>query len=114
MFTMLPTGEEIKGRDSIAKHLDNFYHGSFTAHAEVVSSIFSENRGLLEAMVIGNNGEFGGIAATGKDIRVPLAVSYDLENGLITRARIYLMANVLFDQIRATGSPIASSSPPHK
>src|SRR5678810_1346543 len=59
VFTMLPTGEEIKGRDAIAKHLDNFYHGSFTAHAEVVSSIFSENRGLLEALVIGKHtGEF--------------------------------------------------------
>lgn len=103
VFTMLPTGEVIRGRDAIAKHLDNFYHGSFTAHAEVVSSIFDENKGLLEALVIGKHtGEFGGIPATGKDIRVPLAVSYELENGLIKRARIYLMANVLFDQIRAT------------
>ncbi len=101
VFTMLPTGEVIRGRDAIAKHLESFYHGSFTAHAEVVSSIFAENRGLLEAMVIGKHtGEFGGIAATGKDIRVPLAVSYELEHGLIKRARIYLMANVLFDQIR--------------
>jgi len=101
VFTMLPTGEQIRGRDAIAKHLDDFYHGSFTAHADIVSSMFSENRGLLEAMVIGKHtGEFGGIAATGKDIRVPLAVSYELENGLIKRARIYLMANILFDQIK--------------
>lgn len=101
VFTMLPTGEEIRGRDAIAKHLEAFYHGSFTAHAEVVSSIFSDNRGLLEAMVIGKHtGEFSGIPATGKDVRVPLAVSYELENGLIKRARIYLMANILFDQIK--------------
>ena len=105
VFTMLPTGEEIRGRDAIAKHLERFYHGSFTAHADVVSSIFSENRGLLEAIVVGKHtGEFGGIPATGKDIRVPLAVSYELENGLIKRARIYLMANVLFDQIRPSGT----------
>jgi hypothetical protein len=105
VFTMLPTGEEIRGRDAIAKHLESFYHGSFTAHAEVVSSIFSENRGLLEALVIGKHtGEFGGIPATGKDVRVPLAVSYELENGLIKRARIYLMANVLFDQIKPAGT----------
>jgi hypothetical protein len=105
VFTMLPTGEVIRGRAAIAKHLEDFYHGSFTAHAELVSSIFSDNKGLLEAMVIGKHtGEFGGIAATGKDIRVPLAVSYELENGLIKRARIYLMANVLFDQIRPTST----------
>jgi len=105
VFTMMPTGEEIKGRDAIAKHLDNFYHGSLTAHAEVVSSMFSDKQGLLEATAIGKHtGAFGGIAATGKDVRVPLAVSYEIENGLIKRARIYLMANVLFSQISSGGS----------
>ena len=105
VFTMMPTGEEIKGRDAIAKHLDNFYHGSLTAHAEVVSSMFSDKQGLLEATVIGKHtGDFGGVAATGKDVRVPLAVSYEIENGLIKRARIYLMANVLFSQISSGGS----------
>ena len=100
VFTMLPTGEEIRGRAAIAEHLDAFYHKSFTAHAEIVSSIFGDNRGLLEAVVVGKHtGNFGGIPPTGKDIRVPLAVSYELENGLIKRARIYLMANILFDQI---------------
>ena len=103
VFTMLPTGEEMRGRDSIAQHLDGFYNGSLTAHAEVVSSIFAGNRGLLEAMVVGKHtGNFGGIPATGKDVRVPLAVSYEIENGLIKRARIYLMANVLFAQIQST------------
>jgi hypothetical protein len=101
VFVMLPTGEEIKGRDAIAKHLDAFYHGSLTAHAEVVNSVFSDNKGLLEAVVVGTHtGEFAGIPATGRPVRVPLAVSYDLENGLIKRARIYLLVNVLIDQIK--------------
>lgn len=100
VFTMMPTGEEIRGRDAIGKHIHGFYNESLTAHAEVVNSIFAENKGLLEAVVVGTHtGEFGGIPATGKSVRVPLAVSYDLEGGLIKRARIYLMANVLFDQI---------------
>lgn len=100
VFYMMPTGEEIRGRDQIAKHLDNFYHHQFDAHAEIVNSIFAENQGLLEATVVGKHtGEFGGVPATGSSIRVPLSVSYDLENGLIKRARIYLMANVLFAQI---------------
>jgi len=100
VFTMIPTGEQIRGREAIAKHLDAFYNKSLTAHAEVVNSIFSDNKGLLEAMVIGKHtGEFGGVPATGRDVRVPLAVSYEVEGGLIKRARIYLMANILFDQI---------------
>lgn len=103
VFIMLPTGEEIKGRAAIAKHLEEFYTGSLTAHAEVVNSIFSGNKGLLEAVVVGKHtGTFAGIAATGRDVKVPLAVSYDLENGLIKRARIYMMVNVLLEQIKPT------------
>ena len=102
VFIMLPTGEEIKGRAAIAKHLEEFYTGSLTAHAEVLNSIFSENKGLLEAVVVGKHiGTFAGIPATGRDVKVPLAVSYDLENGLIKRARIYMMVNVLLEQINA-------------
>jgi len=102
----MPTGEEIRGRDAIARHLDAFYHRSFDAKAEVVSSVFGENKGLLEAIVVGTHiGEFGGIPATGRKVRVPLSVAYDLEGGLIKRARIYLMANVLFGQIQGTAPP---------
>lgn len=103
VFIMLPTGEEMHGRDTIAKHLNEFYNGSLTAHAEVVSSIFSGNRGLLEALVVGKHtGTFAGIPATGRDVRVPIAVSYEVENGLIKLARIYLLANVLIQQISSS------------
>jgi hypothetical protein len=105
VFIMLPTGEEIKGRAAIAKHLEEFYTGSLTAHAEVLNSIFSDNKGLLEAVVVGKHtGIFAGIPATGRDVKVPIAVSYDLENGLVKRARIYMMVNVLLDQING-GKP---------
>jgi hypothetical protein len=100
VFIMLPTGEEMHGRKTIDEHLKAFYHGSLTANAEVVGSIFSEKRGLLEAMVVGKHtGDFAGIPATGRDVRVPLAVVYDMENGLIKKAHIYLMVNVLINQI---------------
>ena len=101
VLTLMPTGEEIRGREAIARHLHHFYHEAFDARAERTNAIFGENKGLLEAMVVGTHtGEFGGIAATGKPIRVPISVSYELENGLIKAARVYLMANVLFEQIR--------------
>lgn len=100
VFTMLPTGEEMRGRQSIDEHLKAFYHGSLTADAEVLNSVFAENKGLLEAMVVGKHtGDFAGIPATGRDVRVPLAVAYDMENGLIKKARIYLMVNILINQI---------------
>ncbi|CAN5324772.1 hypothetical protein BH23GEM2_BH23GEM2_25800 [soil metagenome] len=108
VFTMMPTGEEIRGRDEIARHLHHFYQEAFDAKAERASAIFGENSGLLEAMVVGKHtGEFAGIAATGREIKVPLSVAYEIENDQITRARIYLMVNVLLQQI----GPSAAASP---
>lgn len=100
VFEMLPTGEEIRGRAAIAEHLDAFYHVTLDAHAEVVNSIFADGKGVLEAVVVGKHtGEFAGIPATGRDVRVPLCVCYDVEGDQIRRARIYLLAGVLIQQI---------------
>lgn len=106
VFVMMPTGEEIRGRDAIGKHVNGFYHGALEARAEVVNSIFGENKGLLEAMVVGKHtGVFAVIPATGRDVKVPISVAYDMEGGLIKRARIYLMVNVLLQQIGPAPAP---------
>ncbi|MGK2961910.1 MAG: ester cyclase [Gemmatimonadaceae bacterium] len=106
VFVMMPSGEEIRGRDAIAKHINGFYHGALDARAEVVNSVFGENEGLLEALVVGKHtGVFAGIPATGRDVRVPIGVAYEVEDGLIKRARIYLMVNVLLQQIGPAPAP---------
>jgi predicted ester cyclase len=46
-------------------------------------------------------GEFAGIAPSNKEISVPICVVYDLENGLIKKARIYLMSDVLMKQLKS-------------
>src|SRR5687767_3176811 len=90
VFTMMPTGEEIRGRDAIAKHLAGFYHGALDARAETVNSLVDGKKGLLEAVVVGTHtGDFAGIPATGRNVRVPIAVAYHVEDGLIRTARIY-------------------------
>ena len=100
VFTMMPTGEEIRGRDAIARHLNAFYHGALDARAVRTNAVFADGQGLLEARVKGRHtGEFAGAAATGREVDVPLCVSYDVRDGLIARARIYLMINVLLQQI---------------
>lgn len=102
VFTMHATGEEIRGRDAIAKHLAGFYHGALEARAVRTNAIFGDGHGVLEARVVGRHtGVFAGVPATGREVDVPLCVTYDLSGGLIDRARIYLMANVLLGQIKA-------------
>ena len=105
VFTMQTTGEEIRGRDAIAKHLAGFYHGALDARAMKTNAIFGDGHGVLEARVVGRHtGVFAGVPATGREVNVPLCVTYELSGGLITRARIYLMVNVLLAQITSAAA----------
>ena len=100
-FTDLTTGQVTKGREAIGQMLHHIYHEAFDAKAEIVSTIVTENKAVLEATFIGKHiGEFAGVAATGKDVKVPLCVVYDLSGEKIKSARIYLLASVLFQQIK--------------
>jgi len=102
VFTMQPTGEEIRGRDAIAKHLAGFYHGALEARAVRTNALFADGQGVLEARVQGRHtGVFAGVPATGREVDVPLCVTYDVSGGKIQRARIYLLVNVLLAQITA-------------
>jgi predicted ester cyclase len=63
---------------------------AFDADTETTGMIIGDGKAMVEGYVTGKHiGEFAGIPATGKDIRVPICVSYDLENDQIKRARIY-------------------------
>jgi limonene-1,2-epoxide hydrolase len=103
VFTMMPTGEQIRGRDAIAKHLAGFYHGALEARAEKTNAIFGDGHGVLEARVVGRHtGAFAGVSATEREVDVPLCVTYEVSGGKIQRARIYLMVNVLLAQITSS------------
>ncbi|HEU5103604.1 MAG TPA: ester cyclase [Roseiflexaceae bacterium] len=100
VFTDISTGGETKGRPAIAQSLDYFFHQTFDAHPELTNLIAADGQATIEGYVVGKHtGEFAGIPATGKYVRVPIAVVYDLEDDQIKRARVYLMINVLLQQL---------------
>ena len=100
VFTVMATGQEHHGRDGVQGMLNYFYHVAFDAAAEQRITIFGENNALWEGEFVGRHiGEFAGIPATGKDVRVPLSVVYDLEDGKITRGRVYFEMPALFQQL---------------
>ena len=101
VFTNMSTGEETKGRDAIAGMLQYMYHIAFDAKAEIINTVITEDKALLEAKFKGKHiGEFAGLAASNKEVDVPLCVSYDLEDGLIKQARVYMLADVLMRQLQ--------------
>jgi len=102
VFTNMATGEEHRGVDGVRRMLEYVYHTAFDATAETRSRIFDERQAVLEADFVGTHiGTFAGIPATGRSVRVPLCVVYDVEAGKIKRGRIYLETPVLLRQIGA-------------
>jgi predicted ester cyclase len=55
-------------------------------------------------MFIGRHtGEFAGVPATDKDVRVPLAVFYDLRDDMITEGRVHFDVSAFLAQVGAAG-----------
>ena len=102
VFTNMATGEEHRGVDGVRRMLDYIYHTAFDASAETRNRIYTERQAVLEADFVGTHiGTFAGIPATRRDVRVPLCVVYDLEDGKIRRGRIYLEMPVMLRQLGA-------------
>lgn len=100
VFIHKGTGEEYKGREAIAGMLHYIYHVAFDANAEMKSWIITEDKAVVEGNFIGKHiGEFAGVPATNKDVNVPLCITYDLENGLIKTARVYMLGDVMMRQL---------------
>ena len=100
VFNNLGTGDEYHGREEIAGMLHYMYQVAFDARAEVTNTIITEKKAMFEGNFIGRHiGEFAGMQPTNKEVNVPLCVSYDLEDGLIKRGRIYFLGDALMKQL---------------
>src|SRR3569833_2066923 len=89
IFRNMCTGETYKGREEIGGLLHFMYHIAFDAKAESYNYVITEKKAVVEAYFIGwHIGEIAGIKATNKEVDVPLCISYDLVDGLISEARI--------------------------
>lgn len=105
VFRDLGTGEVYRGKAEIGAMLHYIYHVAFEAKSEVVNYIVTEDKALVEGVFRGTHiGEFAGIPPTQKQVNVPLAVSYDLKDGLVQEARIYMLDHLLMQQLGATQS----------
>lgn len=100
VFIQMNNGQEVHGREAIGQMLNYFYHVAFDAHAELTNMVVTENNALAEFDFKGRHiGEFAGMPATNKEVNVPTCIVYDLEAGLIKRARIYMPADLMMKQL---------------
>jgi predicted ester cyclase len=101
VFTNMATGDRHSGPEEVLGMLHYMYHVAFDADAENRSLTVEGDRAVLELDFVGTHiGEFAGIAATGKRVRVPLCVVYEMEDARIRKARIYFQVPVLMTQLQ--------------
>jgi len=102
VFTHMANGQEHRGPDAVMQMLNYMYQQAFAADAEIGNLVFADGQAVLEADFVGIHiGEFAGIPATHKSVRVPFCVVYDLKNDRITRARVYFEMPVMMQQLGA-------------
>ena len=106
VFTVMASGQEARGPESVLQLLNYFYHVAFDATAENTSELVDDGKAAWDGYFVGKHiGEFAGIPATDKTVRVPLCVVYELENEQIKQARIYFEIPVLLAQLGVQMGP---------
>lgn len=100
VFHDIASGQDHVGREAIAAMLRHVYHVAFEARAEVVRTTVGDGSAVLEAVLVGTHtGEFAGVPATGRQVRVPLVVSYRIADGQVQEADVYLLVSSFLQQV---------------
>lgn len=100
VFHDVASGQDYIGREAIAAMLDHVYHVAFEARSETVRTVVGDGAAVLEAVVVGiHTGEFAGVPATGREVRIPLVVSYRIADGQIQEAFVYLLVASFLQQV---------------
>ena len=100
VVSLVGTDEGAEGADEAERWIDHLHTVAFRARPELKSMLADDGRAAAEFDFVGEHvGEFGGVAATGRWVRVPYGVVYDLEGGKITAVRIYMSMELLMRQL---------------
>jgi predicted ester cyclase len=99
-FEIVGTDHSARGAESAEQAIRFFHEIAFDAQPEIGNVLVDEDGAAAEAMFVGKHiGDFAGIGATGRAVRVPYSVFYELDAGLITALRIYMSMDQLLTQI---------------
>src|SRR5262249_5337647 len=102
---LVGTDQEAHGPQAVEATIRYLHEQAFDAHPELKCLLVDGERAALEADFVGRHvREFGGRPPTGKPVRVPYSVVYDLEGERIKALRIYMPTDELLRQLDADTS----------
>lgn len=99
-WTTMETGEHLHGRDTVRDYITALHTVAFDARVEVRNLLVDGDSAALEADFVGTHtGEFAGVAPTGRQVRLPYTVVYDVGEHGITALRVYVPVAALLQRV---------------
>jgi predicted ester cyclase len=97
------TDQRADGPEAAGQLIRYVHEIAFDARMELKNLLVDEGKAAIEADFVGiHTGEFGGIPATGRAVRVPYSVVYDLRGDQISGLRIYFPMATLTQQLTSS------------
>jgi predicted ester cyclase len=94
------TDQRADGRQAAGALIRYVHETAFDARAELKNLLVDTSKAAIEADFAGTHtGEFAGIQPTGRAVRVPYSVIYDLRDDKISALRIYFPMSLLIEQL---------------
>jgi predicted ester cyclase len=94
------TDQRAVGREAAGQLIRYVHEGAFDARPELKNLLVDEGKAAIEADFVGTHtGEFAGIQPTGRPVRVPYSVVYDIRGDQISALRIYFPMSLLLEQL---------------
>ena len=99
-WTTVGSDQELQGREPVRDFLIWMHTQAFDAHPRVKTLVAGDGQAALEADFLGTHiGEFFGMPATGRSVRVPYCVVYDLNDDKIAALRAYIPMELFAQQL---------------
>ena len=100
IVTFMGTDRTVRGRAAARQLIDFIHAQAFKTAIKVNTIVCGEAQALVEAEFVGTHiGDFEGVPASHRHVRVPYAVVYDVANRQITALRIYFPLDLLLRQL---------------
>jgi predicted ester cyclase len=98
--TIEGTGQRADGPEAAEQMIRYIHQQAFDARPELKNLLVDEDKAAIEADFVGTHtGEFAGIQPTGRAVRAPYSVFYDLHGNQISALRISFPISLLVEQI---------------
>ena len=105
-FVLMGTDQQARGAQAAEQTIRFLHETAFDAQPEISNLVVGDRSAAAEALFVGTHtGEFLGVSATGKSVRVPYSVFYDVEADRITAVRVYMPMEQILEQIGRAAEP---------